>query len=109
MKAAIQGWIDCILVLFLIATFTFYLAVSLQNSTARNYHSNSIAQIEASAGNAAVISQCITKAEAAGYRMTVVPTTLYENIRYYYVTLEYDYSIPFSPLKRTIKIDGYAR
>lgn len=109
MKAAIQGWIDCILILFLIATFTFYLAVSLQNSTARNYHSNVIAQIEASAGNATVVNKCINKANAAGYRLTVTPTTLYENIKYYYVTLEYDYAIPFSNIKKTIKIDGYAR
>lgn len=109
MKSAIQGWIDCILVLFLIATFTFYLAVSLQNSQARNYHSNAIAQIEASAGNAAVVNECISRADNVGYRITVTPTTLYENIKYYYVTLEYDYNIPFSSLKKTIKIDGYAR
>lgn len=109
MKVAIQAWVDCILVLFLIATFTFYLAVSLQNSTARNYHSNAIAQIEASAGNATVVNECISRANSAGYRMTVTPTTLYENIKYYYVNLEYDYSIPFSNIKKTIKIDGYAR
>lgn len=109
MKVAIQAWVDCILVLFLIATFTFYLAVSLQNSTARNYHSNAIAQIEASGGNASVVNECVSRAQSAGYRMAVTPTTLYENIKYYYVILEYDYSIPFSGITKTIKIDGYAR
>lgn len=108
MKHAIEAYATAILILFLTAAGVYYFAASLQNEAADNYLTTVIGQIEASDGSETVINQCIDIADEKGYQITVEPTVMYENLSYYYVTLSYEYSIPFAG-KRTIKKEGFAR
>lgn len=109
MKQGVEIFVSCILILFLAATSQFFLASSLQNQQARNYHATVVAKIEASAGSETVIQECIADAEGKGYDIVVEDTLLYENVSYYYVKLTYSYGIPFTSLVRSIDIEGYAR
>lgn len=109
MKHGIEVFVQCIIIMFLTATSVFFLAASLQNQQARNYHATTVAKIEASAGSETVIQKCIADGREQGYEIVVEDTLLYENVSYYYVKLTYRYGIPFTKLIRSVDIEGYAR
>lgn len=108
MKHAIEAYVMAILIFFLTVAGVYYYAASLQNEAADNFLTAIIGQIEASDGSETVIDKCIEIAGEKGYQVTVEPTVMYENLSYYYVTLTYEYSIPFAG-KREITKEGYAR
>ena len=90
-------------------TCLFFICSSLSNAQARNFHSATVAKIEASEGSEQVINESISEALAKGYTLRVTPVSLYENKNYFYVELLYEYSMPFAGAKRESKIEGFAR
>lgn len=109
MKAAVEIYINMVVLIMITASCVFFISSSLRNAQARNFHSTITAKIEASYGSEKVIQDSIKKAEEKGYTLNVTPVCLYEDKNYYYVELRYEYEIPFIGKKRESKIEGYAR
>ena len=97
MKAAVEIYINMIVLILITSSCVFFISSSLRNAQARNFHSTVTAKIEASSGS------------EKGYTLKVSPVCLYEDKNYYYVELLYEYEIPFMGTKRNSKIEGYAR
>lgn len=109
MKVAVEFFVDSILLLLMTAASVFFILISLMTADARNFHSTSVAKIEASDGSSAVIKECMAEAEQRGYQMKIVPTCLYEDKSYYYVTVSYKIQIPVSGVQYGGTVEGYAR
>lgn len=109
MKAAVELYVNSIIIVMIVTCCAFFISSSMRNAKARNFHSTTIAKIEASAGSERVIQNSISEAEEKGYTLRVSPTCIYEDKKYYYVELLYQYSIPFLGTMREGKIEGYAR
>lgn len=109
MKAAVELYINSIIMVMIVTCCVFFISSGMRNAKARNFHSTTIAKIEASAGSERVIRDSISEAEEKGYTLHVSPTCIYEDKKYYYVELLYQYSIPFLGITRESKIEGYAR
>ncbi len=109
MKAAVELYVNSIIMVMLVTCCVFYISSGMRNAQARNFHSTTLAKIEASAGSEKVIQDSIDEAEEKGYTLHVSPTCIYEDKKYYYVELIYKYSIPFLGTMRESKIEGYAR
>lgn len=109
MKVAVEFFVDSILLLLMTAASVFFIVISLMTADARNFHSTSIAKIEASDGSILVIEECMAEAEEKGYQMEIVPACLYEDKSYYYVTVSYGIQIPGSGAKYSGTVEGYAR
>lgn len=109
MKVAVEVFVDSILLLLITAASVFFIVISLMTADARNFHSTSVAKIEASDGSQVVMEECMAEAREKGYRMEIVPTCLYEDKSYYYVTVSYDIQIPVSGFQYGGTVEGYAR
>ncbi len=109
MKAAVELYVDSIIMVMIVTCCVFFISSGMRNANARNFHSTTLAKIEASAGSEKVIQESMEEAKKKGYILEVLPTCLYEDKKYYYVTLLYEYSVPFLGIKRESKIEGYAR
>lgn len=109
MKAAVEIYVNTIVIVMIVSTCLFFICSSLSNAQARNFHSATVAKIEASEGSEQIISESISEASAKGYTLRVTPVSLYENKKYFYVELLYEYSMPFAGTKRESKIEGFAR
>lgn len=109
MKAAVELYVNFIIIVMLVASCVFFISSSMRNAQARNFHSTTVAKIEASAGSERVIQNSIEEAKTKGYTLRVSPTCIYEDKNYYYVELMYEYNIPLIGMKRESKIEGYAR
>lgn len=109
MKAAIEIYMSTIILMMIVSCCMFFVCSSLRNGEARNFHSSTMAKIEASAGSKRVIEESIEEAKNKGYDLYITPATLYEDKEYYYVELLYEYEIPFLGTKRQSKIVGFAR
>lgn len=109
MKTAIEIYMNTIILMMIVSCCMFFVCSSLRNAQARNFHSATMAKIEASAGSERVIAESIEEAEQKGYRLFVTPATLYEDKQYFYVELLYEYELPFLDTKRQSKIAGFAR
>lgn len=93
----------------IVSSCLFFICASLRNAQARNFHSTTVAKIEASEGSEQVIQDSITEAGEKGYTLHVTPANLYENKKYFYVELLYEYDIPWIGATRQSKIEGFAR
>lgn len=109
MKAAVELYVNSIIMVMLVTCCVFFISSGMRNAKARNFHSTTVAKIEASAGSEKVIQDSIKEAEEKGYMLRVSPTCIYEDKNYYYVELLYKYKIPFLGETRESKIEGYAR
>lgn len=109
MKAAVELYVNAIVIVMTVCSCVFFITSSMQNAQARNFHSTTLAKIEASGGSEKVITESRMEAEKNGYTLQVSPTCLYEDKCYYYVELMYEYSVPFLGSTRKSKIEGYAR
>lgn len=109
MKAAIEIYVNTIILMMLVSCCMFFVCCSLRNAEARNFHSSTMAKIEASDGSERVIAESIKEAKEKGYHLFVTPATLYEDKKYFYVELLYQYELPFLGKKRESKIVGFAR
>ncbi len=109
MKVAVEFFVDSILLLLMTAASVFFIVISLMTADARNFHSTSVAKIEASDGSSLVMKECMEEAEEKGYKMEIVPTCLYEDKSYYYVTVSYEIQIPGSEAQYGGTVEGYAR
>ncbi|MBQ4530629.1 MAG: hypothetical protein IJA36_08500 [Lachnospiraceae bacterium] len=109
MKAAVEIYINMIVLILITSSCVFFISSSLRNAQARNFHSTVTAKIEASSGSERVINDSIMEAMKKGYTLNISPVCLYEDKNYYYVELLYEYEIPFMGTKRNSKIEGYAR
>lgn len=109
MKAAVEIYVNTIILMLIVSCCMFFVSCSLRNAQARNFHSSTLAKIEASAGSERVIAESISEAEEKGYHLLVTPATLYEDKKYFYVELLYEYELPFLGNKRESKIVGFAR
>ncbi|MDE6313253.1 MAG: hypothetical protein K2M46_06465 [Lachnospiraceae bacterium] len=109
MKAAIEIYVNTIVLMMIVSCCLFFICSSLRNAQARNFHSATMAKIEASAGSERVITESIEEARQKGYELLVTPATLYEDKQYFYVELLYEYELPFLGTKRESKIEGFAR
>lgn len=109
MKAAVELYVDSIIMVMIVTCCVFFISSSMRNAQARNFHSTTVAKIEASAGSEKVILESMEEAKAKGFTLQISPTCLYEDKKYYYVRLMYEYNVPFLGIKRESKIEGYAR
>ena len=109
MKAAVELYVNCIVIMMIVCSCVFFISSSMRNAHARNFHSTTLAKIEASAGSERVIEESRIDAAEKGYTLLVSPVHLYEDKKYYYVELMYEYSVPFLGGMRESKIEGYAR
>lgn len=109
MKAAVELYVNSIVIMMIVCCCVFFIASSMRNAQARNFHSTTLAKIEASAGSERVIEESRTEAAKKGYTLQISPVCLYEDKKYYYVELMYEYSVPFLGTTRKSKIEGYAR
>lgn len=109
MKSAIEIYVNAIVIIMIVSTSVFFICTSLRSAQARNFHSTTVAKIEASEGSSKVVEACVKEATEKGYELKVEPTCLYKNRKYYYVQLTYTYEIPFIHGSRTNHIEGFAR
>ena len=109
MKAAVELYVNSIIIVMIVCSCVFFIASSMRNAQARNFHSTTLAKIEASAGSERVIEESKNEATQKGYTLQVSPVCIYEDKKYYYVELMYEYSVPFLGATRKSKIEGYAR
>ena len=108
-KVAVEIYVNTIVIVMIVSSSLFFICSSLSNAQARNFHSATVAKIEASEGSEQVIEESITEASVKGYRLRVTPVSIYENKKYFYVELLYEYSMPFVARKRESRIEGFAR
>ena len=109
MKSAIEIYVNTIVIIMMVSTSVFFICTSLRSAQARNFHSTTVAKIEASEGSSKVVEECMKEPGAKGYELTIKPACLYKNRKYYYVQLSYTYEIPFIHGNRTSHIEGFAR
>lgn len=109
MRTAVEIYVNAIVIVMIVSSSLFFICSSLSNAQARNFHSTTVAKIEASGGSEQVIKNSVNEAEIKGYILKVTPVTLYENKKYFYVELLYEYGMPFVPTKRKSRIEGFAR
>lgn len=109
MKAAVELYVNSIIIVMIVVSCVFFISSSMRNAQARNFHSTTVAKIEASAGSEKVIQNSMEEAKTKGYTLRVSPTCIYEDKKYYYVELMYEYNIPLIGMKRKSRIEGYAR
>ena len=65
MKVAVEVFVDSILLLLITAASVFFIVISLMTADARNFHSTSVAKIEASDGSQVVMEECMAEAAVA--------------------------------------------
>lgn len=109
MKSAIEIYVNTIVIIMIVSTCVFFICTSLRSAQARNFHSTTVAKIEASEGSSKVVEECVREAGDKGYELKVQPACLYKNRKYFYVQLTYIYEIPFIHGTRTSHIEGFAR
>lgn len=109
MKTAIELYVNTIVLMMIVSACLFFICSGLRNAQARNFHSATLAKIEASAGSERVIADSIAEAEAKGYTLSVTSAALYEDKQYFYVELLYEYELPFLGIVRNSRITGFAR
>lgn len=109
MKAAVELYVNSIVIVMIVCSCVFFITSSMRNAQARNFHSTTLAKIEASAGSERVMEESRMEAEEKGYTLQISPLCLYEDKKYYYVELMYEYNVPFLGTTRKSKIEGYAR
>ncbi len=108
MRMMIEHFITFFLLLVFVWIGVMYVMQNLSYSSARQYHSGVVNQIEDSNFSEDIIAECKDKAEKVGYDL---------NIERYYngtnqdamVTLSFIYEIPILHTQKTYSIQGYAR
>lgn len=86
-----------------------FINVNLEIQAAREFHSSVVERIQASYYSNYVIEECKTNASKAGYQLIINNTAVYQDIREYYVALEYHVKVPLLQTSMNGKIEGYAR
>ena len=86
-----------------------FVNVNLEIEAARQFHSAAIERIQASYYSGYVINECKANAKQAGYELMVNNTAVYEDIKEYYVALNYNIKIPLLDTAIDGIIEGYAK
>lgn len=97
----------CILLIALLSGV--FIHINLQVQQAREYHAAIIERVQSSYYSPYIIQDCITAGKKHGYQVKIDNTGVYEDIKEYYVSLDYSISIPLLQTKMNGNIEGYAR
>lgn len=111
MEKIISTFSTLFVLLLVILGSAALITVGADVAAAKEYKADVIAEIENSNFNPHVIDQCISQAQAAGYRLQVVGTD-YDadhNVQTAEVILSYDYNISVFGISKTHETRGVAR
>lgn len=110
MKGAIETMVATVIVAFMAVVSTAYIIVNLNVTKAQNYHSQVIANVEASDFSPTVIRNMEADAAANGYdNLDIEVIDNVEGNAYAKVTLDYTYRIPVLNMDMEYDMVGYAR
>lgn len=111
MKHIVETFSALVLIILMSFVSIAILTASAQVTNAKGYKADCIAEIENSNFNSAVISDCVTKAAAAGYELQVKSCSydIYNDINTAEVILTYQYEIPLFGVSVTKTTRGIAR
>lgn len=108
MKMIVEHFITFLLLLIFIWIGICYILQNIVYSSARQFHSSVVTQVENSYFDSGVIVDCESRAKKAGYELHVIQYGR-GNRKDAKVVLEFTYVIPIAGIEKKYQIEGYSR
>lgn len=109
MKISINSFVAIILITIGVILNGSMIAMHLEITNARRYHTSIINRIESSNFSNAVINEVKTQAANDGYPTTITNLTVYEDKTDLLVSTKYTVSVPILGVVKEGTVEGYAR